>query len=1314
MERALRPERLTLDVKLSSDGRNEKEYKHWKFTMTSYIAQLSAAATTAGTPLTEENKLTILANHISSEVYSSISGATQYTPAIAILDGLFIRTNNKNFARFKLFSKKQHDGESIVQYKLALLELAKHCEFEAVDAVTHEEECMRTAFISGIKSDTIRQRLLEATQTLTNTLQLAETLETAENNSKLYHDQGQLLNAIPSASSKSFKPGQNGPTRNSCGNCGNPRHSQGQRCPARESKCNSCGRRGHWANVCRSKPKNTLNAIPTAHDGASQFQPRGEYNPLSPPIPESLYSPGIEDGFQSISPYLASTHVRSPNLVAPCAPAYSRSFDPYRRASYPPSYPQRSTLPSHADPHCASASSSSYPPALSDSVIRAKVNDKLVAFTLVDTGSSLSFISNSFATIHGLAKIPCSTVITMASDNHSSAALGMCPVQLQIGDLDLGHCKLLILENLCCDIIIGHDILANHDSLVMKFRGCKPPIRIGPDSTSHERLAMAVSKIVPPPLFSNLSPDIRPIACGSRRYSDTGIQFIRKTTDELLKNGMIRHSNSPWRAQVLVVDLDKPHSRPRMVVDYSRTINKYTELDAYPLPLIDSQVSKIAQYSIYSTFDLKSAYYQVPILESEKHFTAFEANGQLFEFNVIPFGVTNGVAAFQRVIDQIIREENLEATFAYLDNITVAGLSQSELDCNVKLFLSTCEKYGLTLNDSKTISSVRTLNILGYSVSHNCIRPDPERMKPLLDLPLPTDQPALKRALGFFSYYSRWVERFSDRVHLLVDSPSFPLSVEAAAAFEELKQHIAKSIIVCPNTTDPLVLESDASDFALSATLSQGGKPVAFFSRSLKPHERKHPSVEKEACAIVESCRKWFHYLAGRKFSLITDQQAVSFMFDQRNHGKLKNDKLLRWRIELQTLDFEIKYRPGPENLAADCLSRVRCAATSSIQGLSKLHNDLVHPGIVRLYHYVRTNNLPYSLGDVKSIASQCRVCAEVKPQFFKPQNPPLIEATKAFDRLSVDFKGPLPSNSRNRYLFTVVDEYSRFPWAFPCSDMESSTAIKCLAELFDTYGSAGYVHSDRGPGLRSQEFRAFLRSRSVAFSNSAKYNPRGNGQCERYNGVIWKGIELALRSRNLPVTHWELVRSHVLDCQRSLLCTATNSTPHQRFMSFERRSIRENTLPSWLTENGPVLVRRHVRRSKYEPLVSEVELVSVNPTNAKVKYPCGREDTVSLRDLAPLPKPSQPNSSTDSNLPSGPVLRVEGTPGAEESRLLSDDRLRSPPVTEFQPPPVTFTELPISAPNPVQLSAPPSSEDNIRRSTRTSKPPERFQAGVG
>ena len=148
----------------------------------------------------------------------------------------------------------------------------------------------------------------------------------------------------------------------------------------------------------------------------------------------------------------------------------------------------------------------------------------------------------------------------------------------------------------------------------------------------------------------------------------------------------------------------------------------------------------------------------------------------------------------------------------------------------------------------------------------------------------------------------------------------FPLQNDAITAYNNLKTCIEGSCVVCPNAEEQLVLESDASDFAVSASLNQGGKPVAFFSRTLKPHERKHHAVEKEACAIVEACRTWQHYLVGRHFKLLTDQEAVSYIYDKKNHGKTKNSKIDRWRIELSCLDFDIEYRPGPLNVTADCL----------------------------------------------------------------------------------------------------------------------------------------------------------------------------------------------------------------------------------------------------------------------------------------------------------------------------------------------------------------------------------------------------------
>ena len=123
-----------------------------------------------------------------------------------------------------------------------------------------------------------------------------------------------------------------------------------------------------------------------------------------------------------------------------------------------------------------------------------------------------------------------------------------------------------------------------------------------------------------------------------------------------------------------------------MCVDYSQTINQFTELDAYPLPRIDEMINNLANYKLFSTYDLKSAYHQILLRKDERKFTAFEANGKLYQYCRVPFGVTNGVAIFQREMDKLVHQENLKDTFPYLDNITVAGRDKTEHDQNVKKF----------------------------------------------------------------------------------------------------------------------------------------------------------------------------------------------------------------------------------------------------------------------------------------------------------------------------------------------------------------------------------------------------------------------------------------------------------------------------------------------------------------------------------------------------------------------------------------------------------------------------------------------------
>ncbi|CAB0012636.1 unnamed protein product [Nesidiocoris tenuis] len=315
---------------------------------------------------------------------------------------------------------------------------------------------------------------------------------------------------------------------------------------------------------------------------------------------------------------------------------------------------------------------------------------------------------------------------------------------------------------------------------------------------------------------------------------------------------------------------------------------------------------------------------------------------------------------------------------------------------------------------------------------------------------------------------------------------------------------------------------------------------------------------------------------------------------------------------------------PGKQNSAADALSRVKTHTVSAVHSdsdLMMLHIALCHPGVTRFAHWVRVKNLPYSIEDVRRVTSSCDTCKELKPQFFKSDPGVLVKATTPFERLNIDFKGPLPRSSSTgcSYMLTVVDEYSRFPFAFPCRDLSSKTVIKHLTSMFSVFGSPAFIHSDRGTAFMSQEFKDFLLSRKIATSRTTAYNPQGNGQVEKYNGTIWNAVRLALHSKGLPLTDWELMLDDALHSIRSLLCTATNNTPHERMFSHVRRSSSGCSLPSWLCQPGnKVYMKRHVRNSKYDPAVDEVDLIEVNPEYAFVKLPDGRETTVSLKHLAP------------------------------------------------------------------------------------------------
>ena len=221
---------------------------------------------------------------------------------------------------------------------------------------------------------------------------------------------------------------------------------------------------------------------------------------------------------------------------------------------------------------------------------------------LIDFGASDSYLNEGLAEKINLPKLGTQTKIALVSSTNTAAVSGYVEAKLQAFDQSY-HLCLGMVKNLCADIILGQNFLKLHKSATFETGGQRDFILI----CSEKVCCVAAENVDSPRLFRFLRKDIRPKAIPSRRYSEDDANFIKAKAQKLLSEEIIKPSTSPWRAQALVTKNDN-HKR-RMVIDYSQTIICFTALDAYLLPRIDEQINQLAKCRIFSTLDLKSAYY---------------------------------------------------------------------------------------------------------------------------------------------------------------------------------------------------------------------------------------------------------------------------------------------------------------------------------------------------------------------------------------------------------------------------------------------------------------------------------------------------------------------------------------------------------------------------------------------------------------------------------------------------------------------------------------------------------------------------------
>ena len=582
-------------------------------------------------------------------------------------------------------------------------------------------------------------------------------------------------------------------------------------------------------------------------------------------------------------------------------------------------------------------------------------------------------------------------------------------------------------------------------------------------------------------------------------------------------------------------------------------------------------------------------------------------------------------AAFNRALQEIL--EGLPGVHAYMDDIVVGGKTKEEHDCHLQQFFDRIKSKNLTICKEKSVLGGTKLRFLGHIISGGTIAPDPQRSAPFIQFPVPTTLKQLHRFVGLAVYHAKWIPHFSkimDPLFTALSTNQLPLSYPALVAIQKIKQCIKDAVLWVVDPTKELVLTTDASGTAIGGILSQNDQPVAFMSKRLSKAQQCWSAAELEGYAVVEACNQFRHYLGNRPFKIFCDQHGfVQALNPKKGPKRIKNRKFARWRIELADFDFSIHHLPGELNKAADALSRISSITVPNL--VQRCHEHFGHPGIQRLMKVVReydncdSNNL---LEACSAVVKNCQICAENKPRWTKTPITPVILSTEPWHRLSVDFMVGKPiSTGGYSNILTVVDEFSRFPFAFPTRDHTSSTVIQCLTSLFQIFGPPWTLHSDRGSEFFSFEMSQFLSSWGVHQSRTTPYNPTGNSQCERFNGIIWRTVCCLLSQHRLDITSWPSVLGEALQCVRSLHSSATGTTLHDRLFAFKRKLTP-------VVEQGPIQVgkyawlRRFVR-SKNDPSGEVVQIAAAYPGYAVVsRLGQQKTDTINWKHLAPHPGP--------------------------------------------------------------------------------------------
>jgi hypothetical protein len=527
---------------------------------------------------------------------------------------------------------------------------------------------------------------------------------------------------------------------------------------------------------------------------------------------------------------------------------------------------------------------------------------------------------------------------------------------------------------------------------------------------------------------------------------------LKATKQYLLDNldkGFIAPSQAPFSSPILFVK--KANGSLRFCIDF-RKLNALTKKDRYPLPLIDETLARLNRAKVFTKLDIRQAFHRIRMDPESEELTTFRTRYGSYKCKVLPFGLTNGPATYQRYMNDVLFEYLDVFCTAYLDDILIYSENELEHQSHVEKVLTRLRAAGLQADIKKCEFSVTKTKYLGFIVSTDGIEVDPEMVEAVINWQPPQTVKGVQSFLGFCNFYRRFIRDYGKTAapltRLTRKEVPFVFGPDCTTAFQELKHRLVSAPILAHYNPDKeTMLETDASDGVVAGVLSQQQSdgeyhPVAYLSKTMAPAELNYPIYDKEMLAIIRSLSHWRAELQGSdsQVKILTDHKALEYFMT----SKQLTSRQARWAEILSQFFFTIAYRPGKKNELADALSRKEADVESQ-----------------------------------DKVKSQIRNQALLKPEQLDPQIRKHLQ----------DFPSP-------------AGEINNFMESIPC--FKTATA-KDIAQLYITniyrhHGVPDSIVSDRGPQFISDFWKAFTSILGIQLKLSTAFHPETDGQTEIMN----------------------------------------------------------------------------------------------------------------------------------------------------------------------------------------------------------------------